>query len=339
MTEHYLPDFYEYHLGNTPLVCAESYCLSKNLFVKLEQHNFLGSIKDRAAYFIFRELIDSGKLHAGIKLVESSSGNLGLSLSYFAREIGVEFTCLIDPTLPQEKVNQLQDENVPLEVVSLGKSRTYRDARILMANELDELPDWIWTRQYDNPANVVSHYKTTGPEIWEQTKHKVDIVVCSIGTGGTICGIGLFLKEMNPDIDIVAVEPLGSTIFGGIPGSYLSVGSGMSYPSLLVKNYGFVVDYWTHVADTDAVIACKQFDASENINVGVTSGAALVVALDIAQKNPDKVVVAVAPDGGESYSSILNTQSLQPTKNDVILHACEESKKWKSKSLALGKII
>ncbi len=325
MSDYVLSNFSDYLLGNTPLYCADSYCTSKNLFVKLEQHNPLGSIKDRAAYYILRDLINAGRLHPHIKLVESSSGNLGLALGYFAHEIGVEFLCLIDPTVPNEKVRQLQSKHVKLHMVSLGNHKTYRDARIDMASELDLKSDWIWTRQYDNISNVLSHYETTGPEIWRQTKQKVDFIVCSTGTGGTLCGIGLYLKEMNPAVKIIAVEPKGSTIFGGIPGCYLSVGSGMSCASSIIKRYGFVIDYWAHVADQDALKACLQFVKFENISLGVTAGAALVVGSRIALDNPEKTVVVVAPDGGENYAKLF--ESIHPeheSKNKVILHPLKD---------------
>jgi cysteine synthase len=307
MHNYFLPSFSDYHLGNTPLYCAGSYCKSKNLFIKLEQHNPLGSIKDRTAYFIIRDLINTGKLQPGVKLVESSSGNLGLALGYFAREIGVDFLCLVDPTIPNEKIRQLESKHVKLHTVSLGNYKTYRDARINMATELDLQPDWIWTRQYDSISNVMSHYETTGQEIWQQTKQKVDFAVCSTGTGGTICGIGLYLKEMNPAVEIIAVEPLGSTIFGGIPGCYLSAGSGMSCASSIVQKYGHVIDCFAQVPDEDALNASVQFMELEKISLGVTAGAALVVASKIAIDNPEKNVVAVAPDGGSNYTNLFET--------------------------------
>jgi len=325
MSDCFLSNFEDYLLGSTPLFCADSYCITKNLFVKLEQHNPLGSIKDRTAYYILRDLINAGRLQPGVKLVESSSGNLGLALSYFAHEVGVEFLCLVDPTIPSEKLRQLESKHVKLHTVSLGNHKTYRDARIQMASELDLKPDWIWTRQYDNISNVMSHYETTGPEIWRQTTQKVDFIVCSTGTGGTICGIGLYFKETNPAVQIVAVEPLGSTIFGGTPGCYLSVGSGMSCASSIVRRYGHVIDYWAHVADEDALEACVRFMKFENINLGVTAGAALVVALEIAMNNPQKTIVAVAPDGGENYANLLESIPIKrENKHKVVLHALKD---------------
>ena len=286
---------------------ADSYCKSKNLLIKLEQNNPLGSIKDRTAFYILKDLINSGRLQTDTKLVESSSGNLGLALGYFAYEIGVDFLCLVDSTIPKEKVNQLENNHVKLHSVSIGNHKTYRDARISMASELDQKEEWVWTRQYDNISNIMCHYDTTGPEIWSQTKNNVDFVVCSTGTGGTICGIGLFLKKKNPAVKIVAVEPLGSTIFGGTPGCYLSVGAGMSSASSIVKRFGYVIDYWAQVADTDALNECIRFLEAEDINLGVTAGAALVVALSIAKNEPNKKVVAVAPDGGENYATLFES--------------------------------
>jgi cysteine synthase len=325
MVEKLLSSFTDYHLGNTPLYCATSYCKSRNLFVKLEQYNPLGSIKDRAAYFIIRDLIDTGKLKPGVKLVESSSGNLGLALNFFAQELGVDFVCLVDPTLPNDKIKQLESHNMNLNTVTLGKFQTFRDARIHKASQLDLKPNWIWTRQYDNPANVKSHYETTGPEIWNQTNNKVDYVISSIGTGGTICGIGLYLKKQNPKIKVVAIEPMGSTIFGGIPGCNLSVGAGMSCPSTLVRQYGKVIDFWGHVADIDALYECKLFRKHEDINIGITTGTALVVASRIAKENPDKIIVCIAPDGGEYYADLLKNINLDSKrKSDIALYPMNE---------------
>jgi cysteine synthase len=218
----------------------------------------------------------------------------------------VNFLCLIDPTLPQEKVDELESASISTQVVELGLHATYRDSRIQLATELDSRPGWIWTRQYDNPANVKAHYETTGPEIWSQMEGQVDYVVASVGTGGTICGVGQFIKHQNPRSIVVAVEPDGSTIFGGKPGYYLSVGAGMSCPSGIIRRYGGVIDYCCHIDDATALRTCIQMHAAEDIGVGVTSGSVLTVALYLAREFPDKCIAAIAPDGIERYKSLLN---------------------------------
>jgi len=286
---------------------VETYCPSGNLYLKLEKYNPTGSVKDRAAYYIFLDLIETGKLKPGTVLVESSSGNLGLAIAYFAREVGIRFVCLVDPTVPREKLKQLENAGVEIHVVSLGNSPDYRTARIQLARELNQQPGWIWTNKYDNPANFKAHYETTGPEIWAQTGGQVDYIVCSVGTGGTICGVAHYLKQQNSAVRVIAVEPEGSTIFGGEPGTYLSVGAGMRGPSGIIRKYGQIIDYYCKVNDRDALQECVKILRTEGLSVGVTTGSVLVVASSLAARHPGKNVVAIAPDGGENYTDLFGT--------------------------------
>lgn len=315
-----LEEFADYGLGDTPLYQVPAYCATGNLYVKLEKTNPKGSIKDRTAYYLIKDLVDAERLNPGVKLVESSSGNLGIALAYFARQIGAPFLCLVDPTLPHSRFAELAAQGVETCVVSLGQYPTYRVARIERARELDREPGWIWTNQYDNPANMRAHYETTGPEIWQQMHGRVDYLVCSVGTGGTICGIGRFLKEQSNAIKIVGVEPKGSTIFGGTPGCYLTAGAGMLEPSGIFRQYGHVVDYYSQVDDDDALEECIRLSLLENMCVGITTGAALVVASYLAAQNPESIVVAVSPDGGEKYAEFLAgiTPSAEKCHNVVL---------------------
>jgi len=309
-----LDAFMSYMVGHTPMYRAVGYCPSGNLFLKLEEKNKHGSIKERAGYYIIRDLIEAGRLRPGVSLVESSSGNLGLSLGLFARDLDIDFLCLIDPTVPREKAELLASNQIRTHCVGLEGFATYRDARITMASELDRQPNWIWTRQYDNPSNVKAHFETTGPEIWSQMNGQVDYVLSSVGSGGTVCGIGLYMKRQSPATSIVAIEPKGSTIFGGEPGSYLSAGAGMSYPPGIIKQYGQVIDYFCQVDDAAALHACVQFRNAEGFYVGITAGSVLVVASYLADRYPDKRIVAVAADGGDKYTSFFATAP----ENDVL---------------------
>lgn len=294
-------------LGNTPIYIPERYCPSNNLYLKLEKANPHGSIKDRTAYYIFKDLVESGRLKLGISLVESSSGNLGLALAYFASKLGVRFMCIVDPLIAPAKLKELEDAGVEVHVVSLEDSSDYRSARIKLAGDLDKQDDWIWTNQYDNPANFRAHYETTGPEIASQMNGQVDYVVCSVGTGGTICGIGHYLKRHNPAVKVVAVEPVGSTIFGGKSGKYLNVGAGMLHPSGIFRKYGHIVDFYCKVDDRDALQECADILEKENLSVGVTTGSVLVAASCIAARHSCEKVVAVAPDGGEKYTDLFKS--------------------------------
>ena len=297
--------FLEYTLVPTPIHRAETFCQTRNLYVKLEGRGRHGSIKERAAYYIIRDLLLRGELRSGVSLVESSSGNLGLSLGLFCRQLDIRFLCLVDPTVPAEKLEELAGHGVETTIVDLAGHSSYRDARIEMAARLDRQPGWVWTRQYENPANAQAHSETTGPEIWSQMGEQVDYVVCSVGSGGTVCGIGQFFKRHHPSTMVVGVEPLGSTIFGGSSGCYLSVGAGLSHPPGLVQQFGSVIDCFAQVADADSLKACLRFQTAEGLLLGVTSGATLAVAHELAVLHPDRTVVAISPDDGSHYLSIL----------------------------------
>lgn len=301
--------FMDYVVGNTPMYQATSYCLSGNVFLKLEGKNKHGSTKERVAYYIIRDLIISGRLQPGISLVESTSGNLGLSLGLFARDLNIDFLCLIDPTVPPEKSEWLAAQHIRTYSVEIGGFATYRDARIAMAAELGSQPDWIWTRQYDNPSNVRAHFETTGPEIWSQMDGRIDYILCAVGSGGTVCGVGMYMKQQSPATSIVAIEPTGSTIFGGEPGDYLTAGAGMSSPSGIIKQHSHVIDYFCHVDDAAALQTCVQFHDAEGFYVGITAGSVLAVASFLANRYPDKRIVAVAADNGDNYISILTNVS------------------------------
>lgn len=297
--------FLAYDLAPTPIHRAEVFCQTRNLYVKLEGRARHGSIKERAAYYMIRDLLLRGVLTSGVALVESSSGNLGLSLGLFCRQLGVHFLCLVDPTVPAEKLSELTGHGIETTSVELAGHASYRDARIEVASRLDREHGWVWTRQYENPANAQAHLETTGPEIWSQMDGHVDYVVCSVGSGGTVCGIGQFFRHLHPSTVIVGVEPLGSTIFGGSSGSYLSVGAGLSHPPGLVRQFGSVIDCFAQVADADALRACLRFQTAEGILLGVTSGATLAVAHQLAVRHPDRTVLAISPDDGSHYLSIL----------------------------------
>jgi len=301
-----LKSFSEYKLGNTPIYCAQRYCSGGHLFLKLESYNMLGSIKDRTAYYIIKDLIDEGKLHKDISLVESSSGNLGIALSYFSREVGIHFLCLVDPTLPKAKIDELIKLNVEFEIVSRENHPDCRSARICRARELDQDEAWIWTNQYDNLSNCKSHYETTGPEIWSQMGGAIDYLICSVGTGGTICGVGKFLKDQKPSIKVVAVEPFGSTIFGGEPDEYLSVGAGMHHPTAIITKHDNVIDMYCHVPDLQSLFECAKFQNLESFSVGVTTGSVLAVARQLASDNPNKNIVGISPDNGDKYIDLIN---------------------------------
>jgi cysteine synthase len=298
-----LKPYAEYGIVKTPVVCSERYARNKNLYIKLEHFNLNASIKSRTAYFIIKDLLEKGEV---VNLVESSSGNLGMSLGYFSQQIGKNFLCLVDPTVPVSKLNAMEMKGVKYKVVQLGNFPDYRTARIHFAKLLDEKEDWIWTNQYDNLANYRAHFETTGPELFEQMDGKIDYLVCAVGTGGTICGTGDYLKKNIKDIKVVAVEPQGSTIFGGTPSKYVTAGSGLSYPSGIVKKYLNVIDYCVKADDACSICECLEFERTEDISVGITTGSVLYAGKHLSSMYPDKKIVCISPDGGEAYSDIIN---------------------------------
>lgn len=308
----------EYKVGNSPLICAHNYRKSNNLFVKLESYNLNKNIKSRTAYYIIQDIIANSKVK---NLVESSSGNLGLGLGYFAQEVGINFLCLIDCTVPKKKVEQLIENKINFKIVEQGSYPNNRVARISYAKELDKKEDWLWINQYDNDANFRAHLNSTGPEIYRQMNGKIDYLVCSVGTGGTICGTAGYLKKKVKDLKVVAVEPKGSTIFGGEEGEYMTAGSGLSYPSGIVKKYYDFIDYYSQIDDQSAIKECIDFLESEGESVGITTGAALCTAKKLAEDYPDKNIVCISPDGGESYEEYIQKYSGDNMKIQVKIHS------------------
>lgn len=312
VTNDLLKPYSEYGI-KTPVVCASKYAKNNNLYVKLEHLNIYGSIKSRTAYFMLRGLLSKGKVE---NLVESSSGNLGLCLGCFAKKINKNFLCLVDPTVPIEKLKNLKDNGINYQIIQLSNFPDYRTARIYFAKLLNEKEDWIWTNQYDSQFNYQAHYETTGPEIYEQLNGKIDYLVCAVGTGGTICGTGSYLKEHIKGIKIVAVEPIGSTIFGGAPSKYLTAGSGLSYPSGIVKRYYNVLDYYTKIDDAFSIYECLEFNRLENLMLGITTGSVLCAGKKLSSLYPDKIILCISPDSGDAYSdSIHNFKRPKPSNN------------------------
>lgn len=212
--------------------------------------------------------------------------------------------CLVDPTVPESKIQKLRDYGINYYSVPLSGKADYRTARIDYAKELDKRKEWKWTNQYSNPANAKGHYLTTAPELYEQMDKRIDIFVCSVGSGGTISGVGKYLKEHNENIIIVAVEPKGSTIFGGTDASYLTVGAGLVGPSGLIKHNWDLIDYAVKVNDDDAISISIEFEIMEKESVGITSGSVLYVARYLSELFPNQRIACISPDGGENYRHI-----------------------------------
>lgn len=294
----------EYNVGDTPFHKANNYCSSGNICLKLEMYNFLGSIKSRTAYYILKSLYKTNQLKPTTTVVESTSGNLGIALSFFAKEFETNFLCLIDPLINKHKLEQLNELGTNIYEVKRSGNLDYRSSRIKLAKELHLKENYIWVNQYSNQANVQAHYETTGPEIWSQSKGNIDYLVSTVGSGGTISGTALYLKEQNKSIKIIAVEPFGSCIFGGEPANYYSAGAGLAEPSEIIKKYFYLIDEFYKVKDCEAQKECSLFYKTEGFSVGHTTGMCLVVARKLAAKYSAAKIVIISPDNEFEYNTI-----------------------------------
>lgn len=290
-----------YKIGNTPLIEIES-INGNRIYVKMERENNLGSIKARTAYWMIKELPEDAN---GKIIIESTSGNLGIALGYFCKETNREFMCLIDSSIAEAKLQKLGAYGIHYEMVSSYNGFDLRSSRICRAQELMDTGKYYWINQYDNLSGVKAHRVTTGPEIWEQTGHKVTSVVCAMGSGGTICGISQFMKHQSEKIKICGVEPYGSTIFGEIDAPYINVGAGLvGKPGNLLRG-GAEIDIHYTIRDDISVFYAEKIYKDYGLRVGVTSGMAYAGALQIAEQVQNETIVFIAPDGRESYGEYL----------------------------------
>ena len=294
-------------IGNTPLLKADRYTKDNEgceavILTKLEYLNPTGSAKDRAAYYMIKDAEEKGTLKPGATIIEPTSGNTGIGLASVGVIKGYKVILTLPETMSVERRNLLKGYGAELVLTdgSLGMK-----GAIAKAEELCEsIPDAVILGQFDNPANPQAHFETTGPEIWKQTKGKVDVFVATVGTGGTLSGTGRYLKMMNPDIYIVAVEPTGSPVLsGGQPGKHniQGIGGGFVPKTLDTEIYDEIVT----VTDEDAYIESRRFAGKEGILVGISSGAALKAASELA-KRPEfkgKNIVTILPDSGDRYLS------------------------------------
>ena len=294
-------------IGHTPLLQVENYSKAEGvtdatLLVKLEYFNPAGSVKDRIALAMIEDAEKKGVLKEGSVIIEPTSGNTGIGLASVAAAKGYRAILTLPETMSMERRNLLKAYGA--ELVLTEGSKGMKGA-IAKAEELEKsIPGAVILAQFDNPANPAVHAATTGPEIWEDTDGKVDIFVAGVGTGGTVTGVGTYLKAKNPNIKVVAVEPADSPVLsGGQPGPHKLQGIGAGFiPSVLnTQVYDEIVTVTTEQAfSTGRAIAHR-----EGILVGITSGAALYAASILAKKpeNAGKTIVALLPDSGDRYLS------------------------------------
>ena len=293
-------------IGNTPLVELSNYEKNHNLEAtilgKVEFFNPAGSVKDRIAKAMIDKAVAEGKVNDDTVLIEPTSGNTGIGLAAIAAARGNRLIITMPETMSVERRNLMKAYGA--ELVLTDGSKGMKGA-IAKASELAaEIPNSFIPSQFTNPANPEVHEKTTGPEIWEDTDGKVDILVAGVGTGGTVTGTGRYLKSQNPDVKVVAVEPAGSPVLSeGHAGAHKIQGIGAGFvPDTLDTS---VYDEVIAVADEDAFATGRELAGKDGLLVGISSGAAVWAATQLAKRpeNKGKTIVAVLPDTGERYLS------------------------------------
>jgi len=293
-------------VGNTPLVRVNNLIkkdeLKADVLAKLEYFNPAGSVKDRIAKEMILDALEKGLINENTTLIEPTSGNTGIGLSAVATALNLKIIITMPETMSVERRNLMKAYGA--ELVLTPGSEGMKGA-IAKAKELaSQIENSFIPGQFENPANPTAHYKTTGPEIYEQTEGKVDIFVAGVGTGGTISGIGKYLKEKNPEVTVVAVEPASSPVLStGKGGAHKiqGIGAGFVPETLDTKIYDEIIT----VENEDAFATGKEMAKTEGILVGISSGAALYAAKELAKReeNAGKTIVVLLPDGGDRYLS------------------------------------
>lgn len=294
-------------IGNTPLVKISRYAKkagveNATILAKLEYFNPAGSVKDRVALSMVEEAEKAGILKPGATIIEPTSGNTGIGLASVAASKGYRAILTLPDTMSVERRNLLAAYGAELVLTEGAKGMK---GAIAKAEELkDSIPGAVILGQFDNPANPKVHKETTGPEIWDQTDGKVDIFVAGVGTGGTITGVGEYLKSQNPNVKVVAVEPATSPVLSkGTAGAHKIQGIGAGFvPSVLNTK---IYDEILPIENEDAFTEGKAFAVSEGVLVGISSGAALKAASILAKRpeNAGKTIVVLLPDSGDRYLS------------------------------------
>lgn len=286
-------------IGNTPMI--NLYNIGNgNIYVKLEKYNPAGSIKDRAVYYMVKYLEKDGLLRKEDVLVEATSGNTGIALSMIGNLKGYKVIIVMPETMSIERRALMKAYGAELILTdgSLGMEGSIKEMKKL----LSENSNYKSLSQFDNEYNPLAHYETTGVEIFNQVDD-IDIFVCGVGTGGTISGVGRYLKEQNPNIKIVAIEPEGSPIISKDkkgPHKIQGIGAGF-----IPKNYNAnLVDEVMTITDEESYEGVRIMAQKEGILVGISSGANLYAALKLCEMYPDKKIVTVAPDGVDKYMSM-----------------------------------
>lgn len=291
-------------IGHTPLVALHRLQANHNsnatVLAKIEYLNPAGSVKDRVAREMIADAEASGKLQPGATIIEPTSGNTGIGLAAIAAVRGYKVVITMPDTMSVERCNLMKAYGAELVLTEGSKGM---QGAIEKAEELArQIPGSIVAGQFNNPANPAAHIKTTGPEIWEDTDGTVDMFIAGVGTGGTVSGVSAYLKDKNPAIQIIAVEPAGSPVLAGGsagPHKLQGIGAGFIPKTMNTESYDEIIA----VKDEDAFAIGREIARTEGLLVGISSGAALWAALEVAKRpeNAEKTIVVLLPDTGDRY--------------------------------------
>lgn len=289
-------------IGHTPLIRLSRLCGDREVYAKCEFMNPI-SVKDRPVLNIIEEAEAEGRLNPGSTLIEATSGNTGMAVAYISAIKGYKAVLVMSEIQSLERRKVLNAFGA--ELVLTPASEGTRGARSKLREILDAHPEYFYVGQHSNPANPDAHYRTTGPEIWDDTDGRADILVAALGTGGTLCGAGRYLREKKPEVRLVGVEPLESPFISkGVFKPHRMMGTAPGFvPDTLDKD---ILDEISLVSEGEAFEMCSRIARQEGILVGISSGAAVCAALSIAGRpeNEGKVVVAILADTGQRYLSV-----------------------------------
>lgn len=290
-------------IGNTPLVDVvniNTHNQSARIMAKLEGSNPGGSVKDRPAYYMVKKAEEAGQLNKTKTILEPTSGNTGIALAMIGAVLGYKVVLCMSEGVSQERrlILKALGARIILTPAEQGTDGAIREAHKLLTKQPEK---YYMPNQFDNPNNTLSHYQSTGPEIWQQTKGKVDFLVAGLGTSGTIIGAGSYLKEQNPNVKIIAVEPIKGHKVQGLKNMKEAIMPKIYNPAL--------IDEIITVVDEDAYNTARELALREGLLVGMSSGAAMAGALKLARKVKAGLIVVILPDRGDRY---LSTKLFQP---------------------------